>query len=154
LESVVEDWFKPLAYALILLRKDGYPCIFTADYYGAEYKDMGKDGQEYEIVMLSHRWIIDKFLEARQKYAYGDQYDYFDHPNCVGWTRLGDEDHVGGLAVLISNGEDGIKNMQTASPNTTYIDITEHIKKPVVTNNDSWGEFRCPAGSVSVWVPE
>ena len=28
LESVVEAWFKPLAYALILLRKDGYPCVF------------------------------------------------------------------------------------------------------------------------------
>ena len=28
LESVVEAWFKLLAYALILLRYDGYPCIF------------------------------------------------------------------------------------------------------------------------------
>ena len=30
LQSWVEDWFKPLAYALILLRKDGYPCVFMA----------------------------------------------------------------------------------------------------------------------------
>src|SRR4051812_4314631 len=28
LQSWVADWFKPLAYALILLRKDGYPCLF------------------------------------------------------------------------------------------------------------------------------
>ncbi|MFM6455838.1 MAG: alpha-amylase family glycosyl hydrolase, partial [Planktothrix sp.] len=28
LESVVEPWFKPLAYAIILLRQEGYPCIF------------------------------------------------------------------------------------------------------------------------------
>jgi len=28
LESIVEAWFKPLAYALILLRQEGYPCIF------------------------------------------------------------------------------------------------------------------------------
>jgi len=154
LESVVEDWFKPLAYALILLRKDGYPCIFTADYYGAKYKDFGKDGQEYEIDMPSHRWIIDKFLETRKKYAYGDQYDYFDHPNCVGWTRPGDENNKGGMAVLLSNGEDGFKNMQTASVNITYVDITEHINDPVVTDNEGWGEFRCPAGSVSVWVPK
>lgn len=47
LESVVEDWFKHLAYALILLREDGYPCIFATDYYGTKYKDLGKDGQEY-----------------------------------------------------------------------------------------------------------
>ena len=26
LESQIEDWFKPLAYGLILLMKDGYPC--------------------------------------------------------------------------------------------------------------------------------
>jgi len=25
LESVVESWFKPLAYAIILLRREGYP---------------------------------------------------------------------------------------------------------------------------------
>ena len=154
MESVVEDWFKPLAYALIILRRDGYPCIFYADYYGAKYKDLGKDGKEYEIVMPSHRWIIDKFLEVQKKYAYGDQYDYFDHPNCAGWTRLGDENHKGGMAVLLSNGDDGLKNMQTATPNTTYIDITEHINVPVITTSEGWGEFRCPAGSVSVWVPK
>jgi alpha-amylase len=42
LESPVEDWFKPLAYAIILLRQQGYPCVFYADYYGAEYEDRGK----------------------------------------------------------------------------------------------------------------
>lgn len=62
LESVVEGWFKPLAYALILLRRDGYPCVFMADYYGAHYKDVGQDGQEYEIWLDSHQWLIDKFL--------------------------------------------------------------------------------------------
>ena len=85
LESVVEPWFKPLAYALILLRRDGYPCVFYADYYGAHYKD------EYEIWLDSHQWLIDKFIGARRKYAYGDQYDYFDHANTIGWTRLGTE---------------------------------------------------------------
>ena len=34
LESWVEDWFKQTAYALILLRKDGFPCVFYGDYYG------------------------------------------------------------------------------------------------------------------------
>jgi alpha-amylase len=41
LESIVEAWFKPLAYAMILLRAQGYPCIFYADYYGAHYTDRG-----------------------------------------------------------------------------------------------------------------
>lgn len=154
LESVVEAWFKPLAYALILLRKDGYPCVFFADYYGAHYRDKGRDGQEYEIWMDSHRWMIDRFLQVRKSCAYGEQYDYFNNPNCVGWTRTGDKGHVGGMAVILSNGDDGYKYMQTTAANTTYSDLTEHIAEPVVTNEEGFGEFRCKAGSVSVWVPE
>lgn len=154
LESVVEPWFKPLAYALILLRRDGYPCIFYADYYGAHYKDTGNDGGEYEIWLDSHQWLIDKFLDARQTYAYGDQYDYFDHPNTLGWTRLGDEEHPGGMAVVLSNGDDGRKWMAIGQPNQTYVDLTEHIDHPVTTNEEGWAEFRCTAGSISVWVPK
>ncbi|MCJ8499809.1 alpha-amylase [Desulfatitalea alkaliphila] len=154
LESVVEAWFKPLAYALILLRKDGYPCVFSADYYGAHYTGTGKDGQGHEIWMDSHQWLIDKFLSARRSHAYGEQYDYFDHSNCVGWTRIGDEHHPGGMAVVISNAAEGRKHMQTAAPETTYIDLTGHIRDSVLTDGDGWAEFRCKGGSVSVWVPE
>jgi alpha-amylase len=154
LESVVEGWFKPLAYALILLRCDGYPCVFYADYYGAHYTDTGNDGEEYEIWMDCHQWIIDKFLYARRTYAYGEQYDYFDHANTIGWTRLGNEEHPGGMAVVLSNGDAGSKYMEVGQPNCTYIDITEHINEPVTTNEEGWAEFRCDAGSVSVWVPQ
>lgn len=154
LESSIDPWFKPLAYAIILLRQEGYPCIFHPDYYGAEYDDKGKDGNSYHISMPSHRFLIDKFLHARQYYAYGSQCDYFDHPNTIGWTRFGDEEHPGGMAVLMSNGGDGWKWMQTGHPDTIYSDITNHITTPVITNNDGWGEFMCVGGKVSVWVPE
>ncbi|TAF30734.1 MAG: alpha-amylase, partial [Oscillatoriales cyanobacterium] len=154
LESVVESWFKPLAYALILLRREGYPCIFYPDYYGDHYKDRGKDGNEYEIWLDKHQWIIDKFLFARQTYSYGNQYDYFDHANTIGWTRLGDEEHPGGMAVVLTNGGDGTKFMEVGQPNRTYIDITENIKESITTNDEGWADFRCNAGSVSVWVPE
>lgn len=154
LESVVEAWFKPLAYALILLRRDGYPCIFAADYYGAHYKDTGRDGQEYEIWMASHQWLIDKFLAARKQYAYGDQFDYLDHPNCIGWTRTGNDTGPGGMAVILSNGEEGFKHMQMPFSNTTYVDVTEHVKESITTNDEGWGEFRCNAESVSVWIPK
>jgi alpha-amylase len=152
LESCIEPWFKPLAYAIILLRQEGYPCIFHPDYYGAEYEDKGKDGTTYHISMPSHRFLIDTFLHARQQYAYGSQYDYFDHPNTIGWTRLGDEEHPGGMAVVMSNGSDGWKWMEVGQPNATYTDITGHFTDSVVTNDAGWGEFRCPGGKVSVWV--
>lgn len=147
LESLVESWFKPLAYAIILLRQQGYPCVFYADYYGAHYNDRG-----YEIWMDCHRWLIDKFLYARQQYVYGPQYDYFDHWNTVGWTCLGDEAHPEAMAVLMSDGCEGSKLMEVGKPNTKFIDLTEHVKAPVYTNEAGWGEFRCNAGSVSVWV--
>jgi alpha-amylase len=154
LESPVEPWFKPLAYALILLRREGYPCVFYADYYGATYKDKGRDGNEYEIFMVSHRFLIDKFLYARRHYAYGDQYDYFDHANTIGWTRLGDAEHPKAMAVVMTNGSDGSKFMEVGKPNATFVDITEHIKEPIQTNENGWGEFRCNGGSVSVWVQQ
>jgi alpha-amylase len=149
LESVVEPWFKPLAYAIILLRREGYPCVFYADYYGAEYDDKG-----YHISMPAHSWLIDKFLYARKYYAYGSQYDYFDHFNTIGWTRLGDEKHPKAMAVIMSDGAEGFKWMEVGKPQTKFIDITEHIKEPVYTNESGWGEFRCNGGSVSVWVQD
>lgn len=147
LESPVQEWFKPLAYALILLRAEGYPCVFYADYYGATYSDKGRT-----ITIPSHRWLIDKFLHVRRHHAYGPQYDYFDHPDLIGWTRLGDANHPKAMAVLLSDGPGGSKWMEVGKPDTLFWDITEHIKKPVQTNRDGWGEFRCQGGSVSVWV--
>ncbi len=154
LESVVEAWFKPLAYAMILLRAEGYPCIFYPDYYGAHYVDHGKDGNEHEIWLASHRWILDRLLIARKHFAYGPQYDYFDHPNVVGWTRLGEESHDRAMAVLLSNGDSGTKWMEVGKPNANFYDLTGHIKEPIKTNEHGWAEFRCNGGSVSVWVEE
>jgi alpha-amylase len=154
LESVVEPWFKPLAYAVILLRQEGYPCIFYADYYGADYEDFGRDGNRYAIHMPSHRWLIDKFLHARRHYAWGPQIDYADHWNRIGWTRLGDAEHPKAMAVLLSDGPGGTKWMDVGRPRSRFVDLTEHVKEPVLTNDDGWGEFGCNGGSVSVWIQE
>jgi alpha-amylase len=152
LESVVEPWFKPLAYAIILLRQEGYPCVFYPDYYGTQYEDSGQDGEQHEVVMPSHGWLVDKFLDARQKYTYGAQYDYFDHANTIGWTCLGDKEHPQAMAVILTNGSEGTKFMEVGKPNAKFIDITEQIQEPVLTNEEGWGEFRCNGGSVSVWI--
>ena len=154
LESPVEDWFKPLAYAIILLRREGYPCVFYGDYYGADYEDFGRDGDRHRVTLASHQWIIDKLLYARKHYAYGEQYDYFDHWDIIGWTRLGDTDHPKAMAVLLSDGSGGSKWMEVGKPNAKFIDLTEHIHRPIYTNAWGWAEFHCRGGSVSVWVQE
>ena len=153
LESTVEPWFKPLAYAYILLRQEGYPCIFLADYQGADYEDRGRDGNLHRILMPSHRCLIDRFLAARRDHA-GPQIDYLDHWNRIGWTRLGDDHHPQAMAVLMSDGDAGTKWMDARRPNSPFHDITGHVPEPVVTNQDGWGEFRCNGGSVSVWVQD
>jgi alpha-amylase len=142
LESWVEDWFKPLAYALILLRRDGYPCLFYGDYFGNK-----EDGKK----LVSHRKLMDDFLQARAKYTYGDQHDYFDHPNCVGWVWSGDVEHPGSMVVLMSNGEAGTKRMKTYHGEHTFRDVTGHWPEPVTTDKNGDGDFKCPAGKVSVW---
>ena len=152
LESSVEPWFKPLAYAIILLRREGYPCIFLADYDGADYEDYGRDGNRYRVAMPSLRAELDTLLQARRQYAYGPQYDYFDHEQTIGWTRLGDAAHPRALAVLMATGGDGWKWMEVGRPNTLFTDLTGRVSEPVHTNADGWGEFRCRGRSVSVWV--
>jgi alpha-amylase len=92
LEAPVEAWFKPLAYALILLRDEGYPCVFYPDLYGAHYTGEGQDGNQYEI-WLAKVDELETMLHIRRNNAFGAQRDYFDHPNCIGWTREGDSDH-------------------------------------------------------------
>ncbi|TWU46531.1 alpha-amylase [Rubripirellula reticaptiva] len=152
LESVVEAWFKPLAYALILLRRDGYPCLFYADYYGASYTDKGRDGNEFTIKMTSHRFLIDQFLNVRRNFNHGQQFDYFDHPNTIGWTRSTPDGSLG-MAVVLSNSEAGCKRMQLHMKNAKLRDVTGHVDDEVTTDGEGWGEFPCPARSLSLWVP-
>lgn len=154
LAAPVEKWFKPHSYALILLREGGYPCVFYPDLYGAHYKDWGNDGNEYEI-FLDKCDHIEELLMARNKFAYGQQRDYFDHPNCIGWTREGKEENKNsGCAVLLSNSEDGFKSMEIGRrfAGKTFVDYLETYADEVVINNAGWGEFQVKAGSVSVWI--
>ena len=154
LESVVAPWFKPLAYALIMLRLEGYPCIFHADYYGAHYRAPGKDGNEAEVWLESFQGVLDNMLKARQKYLHGEQHDYFDHANTLGWVLCGDQENIGGMAVVLSNGDRGSKWMKASSSNGRYYDVLGHSSEEVVTDADGWGDFHCNAGSVSVWLPK
>lgn len=147
LESTVQTWFKPLAYAFILTREAGYPQIFYGDMYGT------KGASQREIPALKHK--IEPILKARKQYAYGAQHDYFDHHNIVGWTREGDSSVANsGLAALITDGPGGTKRMYVGRQNAgeTWHDITGNRSEPVVINSEGWGEFHVNGGSVSIYV--
>lgn len=91
---------------------------------------------------------------ARKHFAHGPQYDYFDHPNCIGWTRLGTETSPRSMAVILSNSDGGHKWMEVGKPNTPYYDVTGNIRETITTNDDGWAEFYCNGGSVSVWIED
>ncbi len=144
LESHVEDWFKPAAYALILLMREGYPCVFYGDYYGT-------DGNE-----PLHRGVLDTLLKLRRRCAYGDEHRYFDHANTIGFTRTGDAEHPhSGCAVLISNGEDGSKYMDVGTDHAgeEWAEATGSIQDRVTIGEDGHAEFRVCGGKVAVWAP-
>ncbi|MCM2978229.1 alpha-amylase [Priestia aryabhattai] len=145
LESWVEDWFKQSAYALILLREDGYPCVFYGDYFGIG-GEHPIEGKEKDISAL---------LYVRYDKAYGQQDDYFDHPNTIGWVRHGVEEfEKSGCAVVMSNGEDGEKRMFVGEHRSgqTWIDFTNNREDQVVIEEDGYGQFPVNGGSVSVWA--
>lgn len=149
----VQQWFKPLAYALLMLfGSEGLPCIFLGDYDGTWYERHDHSGNSRRIEVPSMRQLLDTYLKLRNSYGHLKQITYFDHHNTVGWTRMGSNTHQKAFAVLMSNGNDGWKWMDTCRSNSRFVDVTGQISGEALTNDWGWGEFKCRGRSVSVWV--
>ncbi len=148
LEAVIAPNFKPLAYAIILLRVDGMPCVFLGDLDGCV-----EDGDQPATEPMSN---LPRFIKSRKHYAYGEQRDYWDHPSCVGWTRAGDEHHDGCAVVLCVGDDEGKKWMEVGGryKGKTFIDILGWHQGEITVNDDGWAEFVSPAHSCSIWVPK
>ena len=70
-------------------------CVFYCDLY--------PNDECYEEPIAAGLKLV---IEARKKFAYGTQRDYFQERNCIGFVREGDETHDG-CAVLLSNADRG-----------------------------------------------
>lgn len=146
LESWILDWFKPHAYSLILLRKDGMPCVFYGDYYGIKENNIEPKNE-----------MLDVLLKVRKYFAYGYQKDYFNHNNIIGFIREGDEEHPdSGLAVVMTDKEAGTIQMNVGKKlaNTVFYDCLGNISETVTTDEEGNGNFSCKDGSVSVWIKQ
>jgi len=154
LEKPINEWCNPLAYAIILLREQGIPCIFYPDLYGAEYSDKGKDGNDHHIILKKVN-ELPVLLLIRKHLAYGIQRDYFDHKTTVGWTREGvDEKSNSGCAVILSGGDDGWKYMEAGKKHAgkIFVDCLGKVENEITLDKNGGAEFYCKGGSVSVWV--
>ena len=144
LESWVSDWFKPHAYSLILLRKDGLPCIFYGDLYGIPTKQIS-----------SKKELLEKLLYARNHFAYGTQTDYFNDPNIIGWVREGDSEHYkSGMVVIMTVSTGGCLQMNVGKhlANSVLYDYLGNMQEPVYVDQDGNGIFYVKDGSVSIWI--
>ena len=84
------------------------------------------------------------------------QTDYFDYPCTIGITRQGVEDKPGsGLALLISNGEDGEKlmNVGVQHAGEVWREVTGNRTEEVTIDADGNGMFLVSGGKVAVWTP-
>ncbi|KAG2147559.1 glycoside hydrolase family 13 protein [Suillus clintonianus] len=145
LESWVDTNFKAQAYAIILLRCHGYPCVFYGDLYpNDECFDEGTSR------------ILKQLLLARKSFAYGPMVDYFDHRNCIGFVRMGDSDHAG-CAVVLSNipmpDLTTSKVRMNVGPHhgTTFRSLFDGTRT-VAIDRDGWGAFPSSEDCVEVWV--
>lgn len=148
LEAKVEEWFLPHAYALILLRNEGLPCVFYGDMYG-------NAGPRPRRPALGGR--LARLTAARKRYAYGKQKDYFDQSDCIGWVRSGHSTHSdgAGLAVLLnSSWEAKSKKMYVGSSRAgeKWTDLTGFAWGEIEI--DEFGTAMFPVGprSISVWT--
>lgn len=142
LESWVDPWFREIAYALILLRKDGYPCIFAGDILGIS--SASYPGMKDALVHL---------LTARKKFAYGDEDEYMQTPTKIGWVRRGDASHPHPLAVLISTGDKDHERMFVGEKEKgkTYQDLSG-VNQDLIIGEDGFGDFTVGPGSVTYWA--
>ena len=143
LQSFIQDWFKPAAYSIILLRDEGYPCIFYGDFYGIPHDNI-PPVEELKTI-----------LEIRKEKAYGVQHDYFDHPDYIGWTREGDNEHLqSGIAVVISNSFDGEKRMYIGKDlvGEKFVDALTNCEEIVEIDQEGCGTFKVKGKSASIWV--
>ncbi|GAD96909.1 alpha-amylase, putative [Paecilomyces variotii No. 5] len=147
LEAPITAYFKSLAYALILLRREGQPSIFYGDLYGITG---GPNGP----LPPSCGGKLPHLALARKLYAYGEQRDYFDRRNCIGFVRYGNSRHRSGLACVLSNGAASNKRMFVGKQHAgeRWTDVLEWSSETVVIDNQGYGIFPVLAMSVSVWV--
>lgn len=135
---------KMQAYCYILMRRDGVPSVFWKDYHSHGLKER-----------------IDKLIEARKKFAYGEAYESDQNDeNTYSYIRTGDEEHPGsGLVMMITQHENEEiieKTVNSGKADTVYYDYTGNIEEKVETDADANGIFKVKGNAeagYSVWVP-
>lgn len=144
LQSPIAPWFKPAAYALVLLRDTGYPCVFLPDLEGC--------AGEHPIDAVAG---LDTLMRVRRSHALGIQRDAFLDPTLIAWTREGaQDDPLTGLAAVVST-QAGQAHLEVGGIHAGQrFECVIGDLGPVDIAEDGWGDFPAAEGGLVVYVPE
>ncbi|GAB3728306.1 hypothetical protein GCM10027594_10410 [Hymenobacter agri] len=129
---------KMLAYAYILTRDKGYPCVFYRDFY--EY---GLGAQ------------IKKLIAIRKANAYGTgaEYTSVNDADLYAYSRAGDATHKGLLLLLNDGSAARSKGITTPFKSASLTDATGNNGGTITTDANGYGVFPVGARSYAAWVP-
>ncbi len=139
--------YKYQAYAYMLTREHGIPCLWWKDLYTfGMYNGIGK------------------LLLARKYYAYGPGHEVpeANDGDVYCYVREGVQGTGTGLVLLLSDGPAGgkqivTKRINSRQPNTTFYDLTGNVDGTVTTDAEGYGDFKVRMSEGegwSVWVPK
>ena len=156
LAAPVEPWFIPHAYALILLREEGLPCVFWGDLYGTH-------GPHARIPACGGR--LARLIKIRQYYAYGQQICGMKAPSLtssnrksMAWQRKFEMQNYGHmcLVVLLSISWSWEKKkicVGNEFAGQIFTDAMGWCWSGVEIDHQGYGVFPVGPRSICVWTP-
>lgn len=150
----MDSKLKALFYAFILLRQEGYPCIFWGDLFGTHGPHAENPACLVPDVRASggRRSLLFDMILCRKLFAYGVQKDYWDGPTCIGWTRAGQYGKPGCAILLNISSREAVKSMQIGQPGEKWIDVLGQIRDEVKIDEKGYGFFSAKSCGIAVFV--
>lgn len=138
LESWVQPWFKPLAYAYILLRDSPYPCVFFGDWYGMPHDGTAPTPFLHELVWTRAHLLGDVIVPQQG-----------DDARTLCWKVDGPHP----LYVVLNTADDqvvrNVRDEHLAS--RTFVDMC-HLDATVVVADDGRASLPCPQRACAVYM--
>lgn len=139
LESWVMDWFKPQAYATILLRGAAVPCVFIGDIEGIDKTGNGRVPGLNKMVWIRSHLLGDEIIDCCD-----------DDPQKAAWLAPGDHPVV--VLYTIADGKQ--RDIQHPSlAGRTMVNIY-HPEETIVMDENGQGCFHVGGGECSVWIDQ
>lgn len=138
LESWVQEWFKPLSYALILLKNCRYPTVFYGDYYGIEKDGIQPVPNLKEMIWIRRNLLSDQIVDFND-----------DDPHKTCWLACGEHPVV---VIMATNGDWKQSDVQDLSiAGLQFVDINAPDHR-IDVNEDGWAQFNCLGRGCTIYV--